>query len=71
MMHARDSFVDGNEKENTTRRYLIRLILKDDRNDRWELPPEHKAIWDELYDHDDQDESIPIHESLFSFKASH
>jgi hypothetical protein len=71
MMHARDSFVDGCEDQNTTKRYLLRLILKDDRNNGWELPPELASVWQELYDHDDDEEVIPLHESLFSFKASH
>ncbi|KAH8891759.1 Clavaminate synthase-like protein [Thozetella sp. PMI_491] len=71
MMHARDAFVDGCEGQNTTRRYLLRLLLQDEQNDRWEVPPELDAMWDELYNHDDAEEIIPIHESLFSFKASH
>lgn len=72
MMHARDGFIDGDEDENTTRRYLLRLILKDERNaDSWEIPPELKRTWEELYDHDDEEERFMIHPELFSFKASH
>jgi hypothetical protein len=71
MMHARDSFIDGCEAENTTSRYLLRLILKDEKNPGWEVPPEMERTWKELYDHKDEDEIIPIHPSLFSFKAHH
>lgn len=72
MMHARDSFVDGDEEENTTKRYLLRLILKDGRNDeKWELPPEMRPTWKEIYDHEDEEEIVPIHEELFSYKAGH
>ena len=71
VMHARDSFVDGCEEQNTTRRYLLRLILQDERNGRWEVPPQMEPTWRELYAHEDDDEVIPIHESLFSFKAAH
>ncbi|KAF2183194.1 Clavaminate synthase-like protein [Zopfia rhizophila CBS 207.26] len=72
MMHARDAFVDGNEEENTTKRYLLRLILKGERNDvNWELPPELNQIWEELYNHADEEEIFTVHPELFSFKASH
>jgi len=72
MMHARDGFVDGDEEENTTKRYLLRLILKDGRNDeKWELPPEMQPTWKEIYDHEDEKEIVPIHEELFSYKAGH
>ena len=71
MMHARDGFVDGCEEENTTARYLLRLILKDERNGRWEVPPEMAPTWKELYDHEDREEIVTVHPSLFSFKATH
>lgn len=71
MMHARDGFVDGNEAENTTRRYLLRLILKDERNEGWEVPEAMERTWRELYAHDDGDEIVPVHPRLFSFKAAH
>ncbi len=71
MMHARDGFVDGCEEQNTTKRYLLRLILKDERNGKWEAPPEMDSTWEELYDHADEEEIVPVHESLFSFKAAH
>lgn len=72
LLHARDSYMDGNEEENTTRRYLLRLILKDERNrDGWEIPIELKETWKELYDHDDESELFPIYEERFSYKASH
>lgn len=72
MMHARDGFIDGNEAENTTKRYLVRLILKDERNSsEWEVPPEMETTWKELYDHQDEYEVFSIHEELFSYKASH
>lgn len=71
MMHARDGFIDGSEEDGTTRRYLLRLILRDERNEAWEVPPEMQATWSELYDHEDGDEIIPIHPTLFSFKAGH
>lgn len=72
MMHARDGFVDGNEEENTTKRYLLRLILKDERDDvNWEMPPEMQPTWKEIYDHDDEKEIVPIREELFSYKAGH
>jgi hypothetical protein len=72
MMHARDSFVDGNEEENTTKRYLMRLILRDERNAvNWEVPEELQKTWQELYGHDDEEEVFAIHEELFSYKAEH
>jgi hypothetical protein len=71
MMHARDAFVDGNEEENTTKRYVLRLILKDERNSKWVMPPQMANTWKELYDHEDEMEVVPIHEELFSFKAGH
>jgi hypothetical protein len=72
MMHARDGFVDGCETRNFTKRYLLRLILKDERNaTNWEVPPEMKPTWSDLYEHEDRDELITIRESLFSFKATH
>lgn len=72
LLHARDAYVDGNEEENTTRRYLLRLILKDERNRQgWEVPMELEDTWKEIYDHDDEIELFPIHEERFSYKASH
>ncbi|KAF2810688.1 Clavaminate synthase-like protein [Mytilinidion resinicola] len=72
MMHARDAFIDGNEDENTSQRYLLRLILKDDRADApWEIPPQLATTWDELYNHPDEDEAFAIHPELFSYKAAH
>jgi hypothetical protein len=72
MMHARDGFIDGNEAENTTKRYLLRLILKDERNSsEWEIPSEMETTWNDLYDHGDEDEVVAIHEELFSYKAGH
>ncbi|KAF2279313.1 Clavaminate synthase-like protein [Westerdykella ornata] len=72
MMHARDAFVDGDAEENETSRYLLRLILHDERPDaRWEIPPALKPTWDELYAHADEDEVFAIHPELFSYKAAH
>jgi hypothetical protein len=71
MMHSRDAFVDGCEEENTTYRYLLRLILKDDINEQWEVPPEMDSTWRTLYGHENHEEVIPVHPALFSFKASH
>ena len=71
MMHARDGFVDGDESENTTRRHLLRLILKDERNEKWVMPPEMAETWREIYDHEDETEIVPIREELFSYKAGH
>lgn len=72
MMHSRDAFVDGDEEENTTRRYLLRLILHDDRADgSWEIPPQLASTWNELYDHADEEEVFAIHPELFSYKAAH
>ncbi|CAI6330977.1 unnamed protein product [Periconia digitata] len=72
MMHSRDAFVDGNEEENTTRRYLLRLILHDDRADApWEIPPQLRGTWAELYDHLDEEEKFAVHPELFSYKAAH
>jgi hypothetical protein len=71
MMHARDGFADGDESENTTRRYLLRLILKDESNDKWAMPPEMATTWKEIYDHEDETEIVPIREELFSYKAGH
>jgi len=71
MMHARDGFVDGSEAENTTQRYLLRLILKDERNGGWEVPEAMEKTWRELYAHEDAEEVVPVHPTLFSFKAGH
>lgn len=72
MMHARDSFIDGEECDNTTKRYLLRLILKDDREAAiWDRPVQMEPTWKELYDHRDDMEVIPIKEELFSYKAGH
>ena len=71
MIHARDGFVDGDECENTTKRYILRLILKDERNDGWQVPPEMAETWREIYGHEDEDEVVPIKEELFSYKAGH
>lgn len=72
MMHARDSFVDGVFEENNTTRYLLRLILHDDREDaHWEIPPHLHDTWKELYDHEDREELFAIHPELFSYKAGH
>ncbi|KAK3325010.1 hypothetical protein B0H66DRAFT_587859 [Apodospora peruviana] len=69
MMHARDGYVDGCEAENTTRRYLLRLIM---RGDGWEEVPEPlRETWRELFEHNDAEEKVPVKEGLFSFKASH
>lgn len=71
MLHARDSFVDGCEEQNTTKRYVMRLILKDDGNGDWELAPELSEKWRELYDHEDGTEIISTRERLMSYKAGH
>lgn len=72
MMHSRDAYVDGNEEENTTRRYLLRLILQDDRADApWEIPHQLVSTWEELYDHPNEQEVFAIHPELFSYKAAH
>lgn len=71
MMHARDAFVDGDPSENTTARYLLRLILKDERNPAWEVPDALKERWKEMYDHGEDEEVIPVHPRLFSLKATH
>jgi hypothetical protein len=72
MMHARDAYVDGDEENNQTKRYLLRLILKDERNaSQWELPPQLKDVWSELYDHELEEEVFSVHKELFSYKISH
>ncbi|KAF2102644.1 Clavaminate synthase-like protein [Rhizodiscina lignyota] len=72
MMHARDGFVDGNELENTTKRYLLRLILRDERNRiNWEPPKEMRPTWKTLYGHEDEEEILAVRPELFSFKAGH
>ena len=72
MMHARDAFVDGDAEENETTRYVLRIILHDERSDaHWEIPPQLQPTWDELFDHNDQDEVFSIHPELFSYKAAH
>jgi hypothetical protein len=71
MMHARDAFVDGCEAQNTTKRYVMRLILRDGRNPGWEVPPEMEETWRELYEHQDGDEVIPVWRELMSRKATH
>lgn len=71
MLHARDSFVDGCGEHNTTKRYVMRLILKDDGNRGWELPSELNEKWRELYDHQDEEEIIPVKERLMCYKADH
>ena len=70
-MHARDAYVDGDPRENTTARYLLRLILKDERNPAWEVPDELRETWRGLYDHDEDEEAIPVHPKLVSLKATH
>lgn len=71
MLHARDGFKDGLEEQNTTKRYVLRLILKDDRNEGWEVPPELEETWKELYDHQDEKELICVRPELVSYKAGH
>lgn len=72
MMHARDAFIDGDAEDNETSRYLLRLILHDERADaHWEIPPALKPTWDELYDHEDEEELFSIRPKLFSHKAGH
>lgn len=71
MMHARDDFKDGLEEQNTTKRYVLRLILKDDRNKGWEVPPELEETWRQLYDHQDEKELIFVKPDLVSYKAGH
>ncbi|KAK4449696.1 Clavaminate synthase [Podospora aff. communis PSN243] len=71
MMHARDAYVDGNPSENTTARYLLRLILQDERNPLWEVPPGLEATWRELYEHLEEEEVVHVHPHLISLKSTH
>ena len=71
MMHARDAYVDGDPRMNTTARYLLRLILKDERNPKWEVPDGLRQMWKELHEHGDDEEVIPVYPRLVSLKAAH
>jgi hypothetical protein len=71
MMHARTAYLDGNEKDGTSMRYMLRLILKDLENNAWQEPHELAGTWEELYDHADEEELVSIKAELFSYTASH
>ncbi|KAK3384586.1 hypothetical protein B0T24DRAFT_674336 [Lasiosphaeria ovina] len=57
--------------KHTTARYLLRLILRDQRNPAWHVPRASQPTWRELYGHADEDEVVPVLPLLFSFKASY
>ena len=68
MLHARDAFVDDNARGNN--RHLLRLILK--KNDEAHgLPPQLAETWKQLYEHDAEEELLPIEKELFSRATEH
>ncbi len=68
MLHARDAFVDSNARGN--KRHLLRLILK--KNDEaHDLPPQLADTWKQLYEHDAEEEILPIEKELFSRATEH
>ncbi len=69
MLHARDAFVDGNAMEN--KRHLLRLILKRSNGEPHELPPQLAETWKQLYEHDAEEEILPIEKQLFSRATEH
>ena len=69
MLHARDAFVDSNARGN--KRHLLRLILKNSRDEAHELPPQLAETWKQLYEHDAEEEILPIEKQLFSRATEH
>ena len=69
MLHARDAFEDGNARGN--KRHLLRLILKRRNGEAHELPPQLAETWKQLYEHDAEEEILPIEKQLFSRATEH
>lgn len=69
MLHARDPFVDSNARGN--KRHLLRLILKKSIGEAHELPPQLAETWKQLYEHDAEEEILPIEKQLFSRATEH
>ena len=69
MLHARDHFVDSNARGN--KRHLLRLILKKSIGEAHELPPQLAETWKQLYEHDAEEEILPIEMQLFSRATEH
>lgn len=68
MLHARDAFTDNATEGN--KRHLLRLILKND-SPAHRLPAQLAETWKELYEHDVEEELLPVKKELFSYAASH
>lgn len=68
MMHARDGFVD--DEERGFKRHLLRLILRDE-GAAWELPGCLGDTWRDLYEHECWEEVFPVEKELFAFACSH
>ena len=69
MLHARDAFVDSNARGN--KRHLLRLILKNSIGEAHELPPQLAETWKHLYEHDAEEEVLPVEKQLFSRATEH
>ena len=69
MLHARDAFEDSNARGK--KRHLLRLILKSRNGKAPELPPQLAEMWKQLYEHDAEDEILPVEKQLFSRATEH
>ena len=69
MLHARDAFEDSNARGN--KRHLLRLILKNSNGKAPELPPQLAETWKQLYEHDSEEEILPVEKQLFSRATEH
>ena len=67
-LHARDAFVDN--RTNGNQRHLLRLILKNEHTAH-QLPPQLAETWKMLYEHEAEEEVLPVKQELFSFATSH
>jgi hypothetical protein len=68
MLHARDAFVD-NAAEGC-KRHILRLILRDEEM-AYAVPPQLAETWKSLYEHNVEDELLPVKSELFSYAMSH
>ena len=69
MLHARDAFADSNTRGNN--RHLLRLILKKNDDEAHELPSQLAETWKQLYEHDAEEEILPVQKELFSRATEH
>ena len=68
MLHARDRFIDN--EATRRKRHLLRLIVRNEEV-AYELPQQLKEVWRTLYEHDVEDEILPVQKTLFTRAASH